>query len=182
MYCRDTPRRGKHLWSLLSASEEGNKQVFLLLCLALPEHKVSTVLALCYFAPPMAHACLAFLVLTSATVCKICWKLVIESLGKGFSVNIFKARLNENAPHVQKDGESNKETDVTLALHGKRVLIFRCLQSSEMLSRNTDFHFTLARGFCEAFCEAFTWIIEDSISRSYCIWWAKKNPYELKIA
>lgn len=80
----------------------------------------------------------------------------MESLEKGFSLNIFKARLNKNATHVQKDGDSNKETDVTLALHGKRVLTFRCLQSSEILSRNTDFHFTLARGFCEAFCKAFT--------------------------
>lgn len=79
----------------------------------------------------------------------------MESLERGFPVNIFKARLNENAPHVQKDGDSDKETDVTLVSHGKRVLAFKCLQSSEVLSRNTDFHLTPAHGLCEAFCEAF---------------------------
>lgn len=161
MYCWGTPCRGKHLWSLLSASGEGNKQVCSLFCLAFPPHKVSTVLRLRYCASPMVYVCL---VLTSATARKICWGFIRQSLERGFPVHVFKARSNKSAPHMQRNGEA----DLNSVLHGQRD-IFRYLQSSEMLSRNTDFHFTLSHCAGKAFYEAFIWEVEDSSSWPYSI-------------
>lgn len=57
--------------------------------------------------------------------------------------------------------QRNGESDLISALHGQRD-VFRCLQSSGMLSQHTDFHLTLSHS--DTFHEAF--IGEVEVSRS----------------
>jgi len=62
---------------------------------------------------------------------------------------MFKARSNKSAFHMQRNGEAGLNS----VLHGQRDA-FGCFQSSEMLSKNTDFHLTLLHGVGRAFYEA----------------------------
>lgn len=162
MYCWDTTCRGKHLWSLLSASREGNKQVCSLFYLAFTAHKVSMVLRLRCCASPVTYVCLGSLVLTSAIACKICWVFTRKSSERVFPVNRFKARSHK------KRTSHAEEWRVALRNRFELNVVWtkRCIQmsrESEMLSKNIDFCLSLSHSVGKTCYEVFFWKIEDCL-------------------